>query len=418
MSQPDYDVIVVGGGMVGSALAALLAEQQLRIAIIEAGEGVRFDPHSDMGLRVSAVSATSRRLLEHLDAWDTVCSARDGRGASPYVAMHVWDAGSPADSGQALHFDSADAGEAQLGHIIENELITWALSRRLVNRRAVALFAPAKLESLQTDARSVTARLDDGRDLSARLVVGADGAGSRTRECAGISVSGWPYGQRALVTHVETELPHKQTAWQRFLPDGPLALLPLSDGRLSVVWSTLPEHAAELEQMDVAGFHSALEQASDRVLGRILNSGARASFPLQLQHANRYTDSRIALVGDAVHAVHPLAGQGMNMGLLDAAALAEVIGEGLRLGHDIGDAVVLRRYERWRKGHNVAMMGVVDGLKRLFGARHEGVALLRRTGLGWVNASATARQQIVRAAMGTTGRVPVLLQQPAGGSAG
>ncbi|MEM9058124.1 MAG: FAD-dependent monooxygenase, partial [Pseudomonadota bacterium] len=333
-----------------------------------------------------------------------------GRGASAYTAMHVWDAASPPDSAEALHFDTADVGEPVLGHIVENALIGAALARRLARRREVAEFMPTRLERLAVGTRAVTVTLDDGRELAARVVVGADGAGSRTRECAGIEVSGWPYGQRALVTHVTTERPHRETAWQRFLPDGPLALLPLADGRLSVVWSTLPEHAEELEAMDEAAFHTALTEGSDRALGAVVGSGPRASFPLQLQHAKHYTRPRLALVGDAVHAVHPLAGQGLNLGLLDAAALAEVIADGVRDGQDIGDPVVLRRYERWRKGHNVAMMGSLDVLKRLFGAQHEAVRLLRRAGLGWVNANAAARAPLVRAAMGTVGRVPRILQ--------
>ncbi|MEL7447631.1 MAG: UbiH/UbiF/VisC/COQ6 family ubiquinone biosynthesis hydroxylase [Pseudomonadota bacterium] len=410
MSKPDYDVIVIGGGMVGGSLAALLADQRLAVAVVEAAGEAHFDEDSDIGLRVSAVSSTSRVLLERLGAWRAIAAARDGHGVSPYGAMHVWDAASPPDSREALHFDSADVGEPQLGHIVENQLITWAIARRLAKRREVTLFAPASLASLELDARTATVTLDDGRTLSARLVVGADGAGSQTRECAGIDVTGWSYGQRALVTHIRTEQDHERTAWQRFLPDGPLALLPLADGRLSVVWSTLPDHAAELEGMDEADFHAALAAGADRVLGGVTESGPRASFPLRLQHAKQYTGQRVALVGDAVHAVHPLAGQGLNMGFLDAAALAEVIADGLRDDQDIGDPVVLRQYERWRKGHNVAMMGSLDVLKRLFGARHEGVALLRRAGLGLVNGNRFAREQFVRAAMGSVGRVPRLLQ--------
>ncbi len=401
-----YDVIVIGGGMVGAALAAMLGDAN-RVAVVEAAPVSPVDRRDPVDLRVSALSLASRRLLDAVGAWDSVEQVR----VSPFRQMRVWDAASAPFSDEALHFDSARIGEAQLGHIVENRLIQWALHRRLQTMRNVEVFSPARIDSLSAQLGNARVTLDDGRTLESDLVVGADGAASRTRDLAGIDTIGWSYDQRAVVTHVSTSRPHEETAWQRFLTTGPLAFLPLSDGRCSIVWSTTPALADELLAMDEADFLTALNDASDRVLGDVTGCGPRGGFPLRLVHAARYTAPGLALVGDAAHAVHPLAGQGVNLGFLDAAALAEVLSEAREAGYRLGDAATLRRYERWRKGENLLTMATLDGLKRLFGTDDPLVAQLRQTGLKLVNRLAPVKDTLIRRAMGLEGDLPAIVRR-------
>jgi len=242
--------------------------------------------------------------------------------------------------------------------------------------------------------------------LRARLLVGADGARSRVREHAGIRTSGWSYEQKGIVATVRTELPHRETAWQRFLPTGPLALLPLSDGRVSLVWSTSPERAAELVAMTSDEFAQAVTEASAGVLGRLVPDAGRASFPLRLLHAVDYTRPRLALVGDAAHGVHPLAGQGVNLGFMDCAALVEVTGDALAEGGDPGEARSLRRYERWRKAENLPAMALMDGLQRLFSNDDPMLSWARRTGLFLADRAAPLKRVLIERAMGLAGEIP------------
>lgn len=406
--KPDVDVIVAGGGMVGACLAAICAQaggqQALRVAVIEPRPPATFDPSSEVALRVSAVSRASQRILQAAGAWVLVSRERIG----PYREMRVWDAGEDLSAGGGIHFDSADIGESELGHIVENNLMQWALWECLAAQKNVELISNVALESLEFSADAVSAELDNGRVLKARLIVGADGAQSRVRELAGIETRGWGYDQKAVVAHVKTELAHGETAWQRFLPTGPLAFLPLADGRSSIVWSTTPAQADELLALDAEAFNSEVSRASDRVLGAVVDSGQRAAFPLRLQHATRYTRPRCALIGDAAHAVHPLAGQGVNLGYLDAAALTEVVTVARAAGHDPGDHPVLRRYERWRKGENLFSMATMDSLKRLFGNGSVTVGYGRRAGLRLVNQTTALKNLFMRRAMGLSGDLPKL----------
>jgi 2-octaprenylphenol hydroxylase len=267
------------------------------------------------------------------------------------------------------------------------------------------------VSGLSFDDESVRATLEDGRQIAASLVVGADGARSATRKLAGIDTLGWRYDQRAFVTHVRTEHPHRHTAWQRFQPDGPIAFLPLADGRSSIVWSTKPDQAKYLEHADPAEVGKAIEQALDHVLGEIAIDAPRASFPLALTHAASYCRPRFVLIGDAAHAVHPLAGQGVNLGFLDCAALVETLSAELaRTGNasSIAELRVLRRYERWRKSENTLALGLIDGLNRLFSNSSATLMWLRRTGLSLVNDSAVAKRLLIGRAMGIAGEVPKL----------
>lgn len=396
----DFDIVIVGGGVVGAALACALKDSSLSIALLDAQAPAVFDPITEVDLRVFALSRASRRILESVGAWEAIAAAR----ISPYREMHVWDARGEG----SIHFDSAELGEPELGYIVENRLLQHALWAELQDRPRVTLLAPAQPEALSVTDEAVTLSMNGGRRLKARLVVAADGAGSKTRAMAGIDTEDAPYGQRAVVAHVQTEFPHRETAWQRFLPTGPLAFLPLQDGRVSIVWSADDAEAARLLALDDAAFCAALTEASAARLGAVRATTQRVAFPLQRLHAREYVHPRFALVGDAAHALHPLAGQGVNLGLLDAAALAEVIAAAAQRGRDIGDMGVLRRYERWRKGDNLSMIFALDGFKRLFSNENAPLATLRNAGLRAVDRFTPLKHAFMRRAMGLSGDLPDL----------
>jgi 2-polyprenylphenol 6-hydroxylase len=397
-----YDVLIVGGGMVGAALACALGGSALQVAVIEEHEPPDTQPGEEADLRVSAITHASRNLFRALGTWQGLCARR----VCPYREMHVWD---HAGSG-AIHFDCTDLGEEALGHIIENRVIQAALWERMRTHANVRRVTGASVAEVTLESPAAKVRLSDERVMSARLLVAADGADSRVRTEAGIEVSGWSYEQRAVVATVRTEAGHRDTAWQRFLSNGPLAFLPLWDGRCSIVWSTTPAHATELLALPPDVFLAELQYAFGDALGRMLQVGPRAAFPLRLQHARAYVRPRLALVGDAAHTIHPLAGQGVNLGFLDAAALAEVLLDAEHGARDIGAYPVLRRYERWRKGDNLAMMAAMDGFKRLFTSDFGPVKWARNLGLNLVNATGPAKRLFMRRAMGLEGDLPRLVR--------
>ena len=396
----DFDVVIVGGGAVGATLACALKDSDLSIALLDTQAPAAFDAKAEVDLRVFALSMASRRILQAVGAWDAVTAGR----ISPYRDMRVWDAGGEG----SIHFDSAALGEPELGYIVENRLLQHALWERLRIQPRMTLLHPAQPEAFTLTDDGATLAVSGGRRLKARLVVAADGASSATRTLAGIEAENTPYGQRAVVAHVRTAEPHQMTAWQRFMPTGPVAFLPLADGRVSVVWSADEAEATRILALDDAAFCAALTQASAARLGEVLSTTKRVAFPLQRLHAREYVRPRFALAGDAAHAVHPLAGQGVNLGLLDAAALAEVISDAVRAGRDIGDHGVLRRYERWRKGDNLAMIFALDGFKRLFSNDIAPLPMMRNAGLRAVERFTPLKHAFVRRAMGLSGDLPVL----------
>jgi 2-octaprenylphenol hydroxylase len=396
----DYDMVIAGGGMVGAALACALGNSPMSVALLEDTPLERSRPGAELDLRVSAITRASQRIFAAVGAWEGMLSWR----VSPFREMRVWDAGG---SGQ-IHFDSAALGEPLLGWIIENRVIQTALLEQVRELGNVELLCPAKLSLAGVREQGVHLQLQDRRELFARLLVGADGADSRVRHWARVDVGGWGYQQKAVVAAVGTEKPHRETAWQRFLPTGPLAFLPLHDGRCSIVWSTTLAQAEYLLELDEDAFALALGEAFGWHLGEITQVGPRGAFPLRLQHAHAYVKPHIALVGDAAHVVHPLAGQGVNLGLLDAAALAEVLLAAVAAGQDIGSLQVLRRYERWRKGENLLMLGVMDGFKRLFGSSLPPVRWLRNFGLNLTDRAGPVKNLIARRAMGLEGDLPKL----------
>jgi 2-polyprenylphenol 6-hydroxylase len=403
----DFDMVIVGGGMVGAALAALATcyrpTERLRIGLLEPRPVQAPTAGEPFGLRVSALSRASQRLLERTQAWDAVAA----RGAGAYRRMVVWDAAGTPTGSASICFDAAELGEPDLGHIVENRSVQAALVESALARGVTLL--RSGVESLEAGESAVTLATGDGRRLTAALVVAADGHDSAVRRLAGIETRGWEYGQQGIVAHLQSERDHQQTAWQRFLPTGPLALLPLADGRVSLVWSVQSAEAEVLLALDDAAFGERVTAASAGVLGALAPTTPRAGFPLRLMHAADYSRPRIALVGDAAHGVHPLAGQGVNLGFMDCAALAQVLGDAMAGGGDIGDHVVLRRYERWRKAENLPAMALMDGLKRLFGSELPLLAWARRTGLGLVDRVEPLKRSLIRRAMGVAGDVPDFL---------
>jgi len=391
----DDDIIIVGAGMVGATLACALGQQGFRITLVEARKPDFNWPADSVDQRVSAITYASQKIFESIGAWEKMQAQR----VSPYQEMRVWDA---TGSG-AIHFDSADLGVPLLGHIVENRVTLSALHQQLALLDNVNLLAPATITQLDLGVEKAQVTLTDGSTLSASLVVAADGSRSKLRELAGIETTGWSYHQHGVVAHITTSKSHQATAWQRFMPDGPLAFLPLSDGSSSIVWSTTPAHAEELLALDDAEFLDQLQTNFGDSLGRMLACGPRAAFPLRMQHAKAYTLPRFALLGDAAHTVHPLAGQGVNLGLADAASLAEVLVNARQQREDIGAHKVLRRYERWRKGANLTMIATMDGFKRLFGSTKPAIKWIRNLGLGLTNSTAPVKNLIMRQAMGLEG---------------
>ncbi|MFC3283843.1 UbiH/UbiF/VisC/COQ6 family ubiquinone biosynthesis hydroxylase [Litchfieldella rifensis] len=400
--QPE--VIVVGGGMVGTTLAALLGEAGVAVCVLDARPGP-VDGDAGRGqpaMRVSALTEVSRRLFAHLGVW----SAMTARRVTPYTAMQVWDG---QGSGE-IRFAAEQAGVPTLGHIVENDVILAALEARLAELPAVEQVFDAQVGDLQHDDRGRRVTLKDGRAYSAPLVVAADGARSRLRTLAGIEAEARDTGHRAVVTTVRVALPHAGVARQVFLPTGPLAFLPLTmdgeDRYCSIVWSTTPDEAERLTGLTREALGVALEEAFERRLGRVEVIDAAVSFALAQRHAASYVSSGLALVGDAAHNIHPLAGQGVNLGLMDVAVLAEELLRARSRGAELGDVRVLSRYARRRRGDNAAMLAMMDGFRLLFGARHPAWQLARNLGLSGVDRLTPLKRLLMRQAIGERGRLP------------
>ena len=391
----------MGAGPVGLMLAALLDSRfgaRINVTLLDAGAVPRWRAGA-LDLRVYALSRASQRLFERIELWRELRER-----VSPYRRMRVWQGEDPAGIA-SLEFDAADLGEPDLGCIAEDALLRVALYERLVERTHVSLRFGVRLARVEVGARAVTVYTQSGDTLRASLLVGADGSASQVRAALALPVVSRSYGQAALVAHVASEKPHQETAWQRFLPRGPLALLPLLDGRSSVVWSTDIDHAERLLAASDEIFERELHAASLGVLGQLSDVSQRARFVLKAQHAGAYCRERVALIGDAAHTVHPLAGQGLNLGLLDAAALADVIEEATRERQDPGDMRSLARYERRRKGENLKMLLAFDALNTLFRLPSP-IAALPGLGLGCVGASPFLKRMLGRRALGVAGPLP------------
>ena len=390
-------VLVAGAGVVGLATAALLATgrcaDRLRVVVLDARPIPRWRAE-DMDPRVYALSRASQQLLAHVGVWGRIAETR----AAPYRRMRVWE-GKDAYAASALDFDSADIGEPDLGHIVEDTLLRTVLADKLAAAREAQLVIGSEIESVETAPNEVVVELKDGGSLRGSVLLAADGSDSTVRRLLDLPVAGHRYEQSAVVTHVTSAGDHQGTAWQRFLPGGPLALLPLADGRSSIVWSLPTADAERLLAASDDQFLAELGAASLGCIGEITACSKRVSFPLQALHALKYTAPRVALLGDAAHTVHPLAGQGMNLGILDAASIAAVVEDALLAGEGVGDLKVLRRYERQRKGDNLAMLAAFDGLNRLF--RLPGwAAPARSLGLRAVEAAPPVKRLLMQKALG------------------
>jgi 2-octaprenylphenol hydroxylase len=396
-----HDVAIVGGGIAGLALAAGLADTGLDICLLEA-RPLAPRPLPAAGLagydaRVSALTPRSIAQLDRLGAWQRILARR----SCSYRHMTVWD----ADGTGRIDFDADEMGTDSLGTIVENSVITQALLEELLEQKPqVRLLAGEALSGAGRETNGDIILKTDSGEVSAGLVVAADGALSPLRQWFGFRTREWNYGHRAIVTTVVTERSHADTAWQRFLTTGPLALLPLPDCAgehfCSIVWSIDDAEADDLLALGDGDFCAALTRASESVLGEIRAAAPRFAFPLRQRHAVDYVQPGVALVGDAAHTIHPLAGQGINLGLHDVEVLAGEIAGAAARGLDPGDLQVLRRYQRQRKGDNLLMMAAMDGFKRLFGTRSLPLRLLRNTGLKGASALTPVKHQIMRHAMG------------------
>ena len=400
----EYEVVVVGAGPIGLSTAMLLARQARipagRIAVVDRHVPAAVDPRTlPVDLRVFAMSRASEKVLRVADAWGDIRAAR----ASPYERMQVWHADVPPHGGDALVFDAAELGERDLGVIAENNVLQASLAAAA--RRAGIVLEQAEIDALAIE-RDAAVLQAGGRSLRARLVVGADGAQSRVRELAGVFASRASYGQVALVAMVSTARPHQRTAWQRFLGDGTLAFLPLADGQSSIVWSLPTARAEQLLAAPPPDFERELESDFDSALGATRLTSDRLKFPLWRLSADHYVTERVALVGDAAHVVHPLAGQGANLGLLDAASLADVLTEGIAAGEDPGALRILRRYERWRRSENELMSAAIDAFDRLLARGSGRIAEFAQRGMPWVGRSGLVKRAFIERAMGLAGELP------------
>ncbi|WP_323751639.1 FAD-dependent oxidoreductase [Marinobacter sp.] len=398
-----FDILVVGGGMIGSALALGLSQQGWQVGLVEgapvdsllkssgtAANVESFEP------RVSAISLASERLLQALGAWPRVQAGRH----CGYREMIVWD----GDGTGRIHFDAAELHARSLGTIVENRNIVRALFECLVESDVTLLDGVR----VQGWVRGEGVQLEDGRLLTANLVVGADGAMSRLRQWSGLATREWDYDQQAIVGTVRTSQSHCHTAWQSFTPTGPLAFLPLANETgdehfCSFVWSQDTDEARRLMALDSDRFRKELEVAIEGELGEVLAVSKRFAFPLRQRHAKDYVTDGLALVGDAAHTIHPLAGQGANLGYGDVRVLLDELGRAKQLGLAPDDALVLARYQRRRKGENLAMMAAMEGFKQLFARDELPIRWLRNAGMRWFDKLAPLKTRIAAEAMGIDG---------------
>ena len=400
----DFDVIVVGAGMVGLTVASLLQDSQLRVALVDKNQvptGTKADEHDQtkFDARVSALNASSREIFMQLGVWNLIEKERH----CDFHKMHVWD----ADGTGSIMFSADDLAVPRLGTIVENSLVVDALMQHLKWKGDVELFCPCSVTSLNEFDDWITLNTAERRVLRAKLVIAADGANSKIREFSKFRVREWEYNHHAIVATVRTEMPHQKTALQRFMPTGPIALLPLSSDAgvgcqeySSIVWSAEPSYAQSLINLSDKDFCRELTKCSEASFGEVTYCGPRYLFPLRQRHSVNYSKSRVVLVGDAAHSIHPLAGQGVNLGLLDAEALSKEIKRGLSAGREVSDPVIMNRYQRARKVDNLGMMALMEGFKRVFEADTLAVRWLRNFGMSSINDLRSVKKFLARRAMG------------------
>jgi len=402
----DYDIVIIGGGLVGASLACALAEQPLRIAVIEA---VPFNSDSQPSYndRTVALGYGSRRIFEGIGIWSAVAEL----GATAIEKIHVSDRGHMGKT----RLDCADEGLDALGYVVETRLLGKALGERLAQLSNVELICPAQLVSMQVEQDAATVEIDrEGvmQTLSAGLIVGADGVQSTVREQFGIKTFDVNYDQTGIITNVSIERPHHNVAFERFTPTGPLAVLPMGDidneHRCSIVWTVKDKDRDSFMALDDTAFLQQLQARFGHQLGEFTHVGKRIAFPLALRQAREHVRERLALIGNAAHTVHPIAGQGFNLGLRDVAVLAQVLVEAQQDGKDIGSLAVLKNYARWRRRDHMRVIGFTDSMVRIFSNRFAPLALARNLGLVATDLLPPLKKLITRQAMGLSGKLPKL----------
>lgn len=388
----SFDIVILGGGMVGLSLARALAQSDLQIAVVEPHLPQPLAPEREFSLRVSAISAASQQFLDALGAWEYINKAR----LQSYQRMHVWE----KDSFAEIDFDAASAMLPELGHIIENEVIRDSLWQRIQHQSNVTIINEP-CERIDRGQREAFLSFSNLGMASAQLIVGADGAHSWLREQCDVPMTFWDYQHTAIVGTIHCQTPHENCARQIFTAEGPLAFLPLPEPNLcSIVWSVSDARAAELEALDAASFNAQLTMAFDNQLGLCERQGDIASFPLRMRYARDMAGDRFALIGDAAHTIHPLAGQGVNLGLQDAKALAQTLLSLHKQGLDLGAHIHLRDFERQRKGDAVMMIGAMEFFKQLFAGSNPAKKLLRGIGMSLTNQLPMVKQLWLRRALG------------------
>ena len=394
----EFDIVVVGAGMIGTTVTCLLAKQGLKVALLDHTKLTPWSADTPPS-RVNAISPATINIFKFIGIWPSILDKR----ACPYHTMRVWDQQTDAN----ITFEAAKNGQPVLGYIVENQAIIHSAIERLRQNYLVTLFENTRISHLETESERVSVAIEDRQDrLCAHLVIGADGARSLIRTLSEIKSNSHDYRQQAIVSTLSLDSPHQNTAWQCFQPTGPVALLPLQDNRCSLVWSCDNDHVKELVSLSDRQFCDRLSTLFQSELGRITACSERFSFPLKQHHAKQYFAGRCTLVGDAAHRTHPLAGLGANIGFLDAAALSQTLEDARSKNRSVGNQTVLRRYERWRRSENELILSSMKVLESLFAHRSPGIQKLRELGVNMTDHFSLLKDRFAHHAMGLSGDLP------------
>ena len=395
-SSPDFDIVVVGAGLVGLAFACSMKDSGYRILIVEAGNPPMYDG-SQFDVRVNSINLSSEGYLDALGVWSLASEKR----VTPFHSIKVWDS-----IGGGIEFHADEIGEQYLGHIVESNVLTTSLMERIDGAENIEKMFDAQLEFVQAESNHVCVKIHNREPLTSCLVVGADGGNSMVRKMAGIACIEEPYNQRAIVAQIEVSEPIPGTAFQRFLPTGPLALLPLTDDSYSIVWSCSFDRVEELEKCEAREFEEQLERCLDYRFGEVRLMSGRVAFNLRKLQVTSYFSGRTVLLGDAAHVIHPLAGMGANLGLMDAAALYDVLSSSSSPEDDPWNYSSMRKYERWRKSANIPVINLMDGFDKGFRTSSQAMRMMLGLGLTFTNRLNIAKRKIIRLACGISGDIP------------